>query len=148
MSMNPVRRSAGAVCALAAISTAYAQYDSTFEPPDFSGSVAGVPLCTGPNASTGFFVPFAGDIDGACYRYNGGNNALGVAVNPLGGEQFVAVTRASGAFGRVDHPVTLDLEDDDTCWYLEFDLNLHFAGTLPAINYAGSISLQPFPGGG
>lgn len=124
------------------LSSAWAQFESNFEAPVYTASASGVPLA----GQDGFTVPGPLDVDGRCFLYNG--NTLGIAANPLGGEQFVALTRATGAFARAEHAVTIDIGQDEACWYLELDLCLHYVGTLPTVNYAGSVSLQPFPGGG
>ena len=137
----PRKRIARTVAAalLAAPLVAQAQYAADFEAPVFSASMAGIPLA----GQDGFYLP-TGAIGGRCYVYDG--NALGIAPNPLGGAQFVACTRAVSDYARAQHDVNWG--QGEACWIFELDLNLHFVGELPTLNYAGSVSLQPFPGDG
>jgi hypothetical protein len=112
-------------------------YLMAFEAPLFAGSAVGEPLA----GQHGFYVPSAGGAPARCFRYE--QNPLGVVANPVGGEQFIACTRGPD-YSRIQH----DVEFTERCWSVQFDLNVLATGTLPTENYAGSISLQPFPGDG
>lgn len=131
------RATAFAILVCCALPSASAQYASTFEA--MNGTAAGMPLA----GQDDFYVPPVGGIDGACYTYT--DNALGIVPHPSGGEHFIAVKRGVSSFARVEHAVSMP---DETCWVHEFDFCLRFVGTLPTENYAGSYSLQPFPGAG
>jgi hypothetical protein len=116
---------------------AWAQFTTTFEPPTYAGSTSGVPLA----GQDGFYVPSG--VDGLVFTYAG--NTLGVVDNPGDStDQFIACIRRTGDFSRVEHAVPLEMG----CYTVEADINLTYQGTLPTQNYAGSISLQPFPGPG
>lgn len=128
-----------ATVALLRASVASAQYSADFEPAAFSGSAAGIPLA----GQDGFFLPVGSQVDGECYSYSG--NELGLVPNPIGATQFIAVRRASSDFARTQRPISLESAN---CWFIDFDLNVAFNGTLPTANYAGSISLQPYPDDG
>lgn len=119
---------------LAAASQAFAQYLTGFEPPDFTGSPAGVALA----GQDGYYIPSIDDADAYCFTYAG--NALGIVANPNGESQFIASTRISGAFARAQRDVAMSAE----CWVFEADINIAYGGTLPTANYAGSLSLQPW----
>jgi hypothetical protein len=118
---------------------AQAQYSTDFENPVFSGSAAGNAL----SGQDGFFVPAGSHVDGRCYLYSG--NDLGVVANPQGGAQFIACRRSSSDFARAQHAVSFDGAD---CWFVSLDLNISHIGLLPTANYAGSVSLQPYPDDG
>lgn len=116
----------------------HAQFVSDFESPMYSASAAGTSL-VGQNE---FYVPTDGGVAGLCYTYSA--NALGVSQNPAGGDQFVACTRVADDFSRIQRNVSVPAG----CAAIEMDVNLSFVGATPATNYAGSISLQPYPGDG
>lgn len=120
----------------AANSVATAQYSTGFEFPVFNGSAAGQSL----TGQDGFYQPIPGSIDGACYVYTG--NDLGVVANPDGGGQFVACTRGSSEVARSQRNFDFTTSN---CWFIDFDLNVSNNGALPTANYAGSVSLQPYP---
>src|SRR5262245_3650355 len=121
------------------VTLAHAQYSSDFEGPVFSASPGGEPLA----GQDGFYVPAGSQVDGRCYHYAG--NELGISPNPTGGDQFVACQRSSSDFARAEHAVSFDGAD---CWFVDLDLNVSHIGPLPTANYAGSVSLQPYPDDG
>lgn len=133
------KQTIAAAAALLAATTAFAQYRTGFEPPLFNGSFAGTALA----GQDEFFVPAGSQVDGRCYQYDG--NDLGVVANPTGGENFIACRRNSSDFARAQHNVSFDAAD---CWFVDFDLNVSHIGSLPTANYAGSVSLQPYPDDG
>lgn len=137
MRLNTARATRALVVALLFTCPAGAQYAATFETPAFIGSPNGVPLA----GQDGFYLPAPGLVDGACYSYAA--NALGVIAHPAGGAQFIACTRSVNDYARAQRDVTFSGED---CWVVRVDFNLLHNGPLPTTNYAGSISLQPFPG--
>lgn len=143
MSLTALRRSGMFACALTfasfATQAANAQYVADFESPTFNATAAGMPLA----GQDAFYVPIVGSADGACYPYAG--NALGIAANPNGGNQFVACTRSQSSYARAQHNLNMI---GDNCWVHEFEFCLKFVGDLPTTNYAGSYSLQPYPGAG
>ena len=137
--MYTTRRTFTPILAALVVATSHAQYATDFEPPAFTGSIPGTAM----SGQDGFFVPAGSHVDGRCYRYD--DNDLGIVPNPNGGQQFVAVKKASADFARTQHPVSFDAAD---CWFVHFDVNVSFLGELPTANYAGSVSLQPFPDDG
>lgn len=131
-------RGIAAFLTLAAAPVAFGQYVTGFEAPAFTGSVDGAPLL----GQDGFYVPSIDDADSLCYTYAG--NTLNIVANPAGESQFTASTRISGAFARAQRDVPMSTE----CWLFETDFNIVYAGALPAANYAGSLSLQPWDDAG
>ena len=85
-----------------------AQYQTSFEPPDFTGSAAGVALA----GQDGYYVPSFDDSDALCFTY--ADNTLGIVANPNGGLQFTASTRIGGAFARAQRDVAMSAE----CWVI------------------------------
>lgn len=111
----------------------HADYTANFEAPTYSGSAAGV-SATGQD---GWYLP-AG-IDSKIYTYAG--NTPGFAVNPEGGDQFLAGRSEGGTnFARAQHDV--DFSTRDT-WVFSYDFAALYDGLLPAAVNLGSFSTQP-----
>ena len=120
---------AGAICA-----GADAQFETSFELPEYSASATGTVL----TAQQGWYWPNATSTDWFAYTYVG--NALRLLPNPQGGDQFAASTGQAGAtFGRAQMDVSLGTGT----WTLGADVAVTFEGTLPTAQNVGSLSTQP-----
>lgn len=116
---------------------AFADIDTGFESPEYSGSAAGTSI----TGQQGWYTPpVAGSIDYTIMTYAG--NALGLPANPSGGGAQFAAGRSLGgsAFARAqkDH----DFATSDT-WCLSWDYLARFDGTPPPTHNIGSFSFQP-----
>jgi len=120
------------------VSAVHAQFSSAFEPPSWSATPAGVVL----EGQNGFYLPDGALLGARCYTYAG--NTLGIQPNPTGGQQFVACRRGTADYARTQR----DVATGEGCWLLELDFYVTYTGALPTQNYAGSVSLQPYPGEG
>ncbi len=125
--------------AMAACGAATAQFSSQFEPPIYAGSPAGIEL----NGQDGFYNPDPpNSISALVYTYAG--NALGLPVNPDGGEQFVDGTGPAGAmFARSQRDVNYGASSVFTITY---DFAATFANKGETTQNVGSFSTQLFPG--
>ena len=120
------------VCALAAGVSA-----QSFEPPVWSGSAAGIAL----NGQGTFFNPVPGSVSGQVYTYAG--NAVGLPLNPTGGQQFVGSTGpGGGVFSRSQTPASYGAGTGT--WTVAFDIAATFNGQLPSAQNLGSFSTQLF----
>lgn len=127
------------VLAIAAATGASGQFVSGFEAEaGYVASPDGTPL----SGQVGFYMPTTPSADARCYTY--ADNALGAPPNPVGGDQFIALTRTAQRFARTQR----DFPFSEFCWTVQLDINLMHVGTMPAGNPAASISLQPFPDDG
>ncbi len=127
------------VCAVA---VAQAQYSSDYE--SVVASDTGV-ILTGQD---GYYIPGGtSSIDYLAYKYAG--NALGIAANPNGGEQFVAGTgpgpdmAGTLFFARAQRDVSYAGPD---VWTTSMDVCIVYTGVLPSAQNIGSFSTQLFPG--
>lgn len=133
---NQLRSLAAAAAGALLVPAASAQYSTDFE--SVTADVAGT-ILTGQD---GYYIP-AGttSVDFLAFTYAG--NALGVAPNPTGGNQFVGVTGpAGGAFGRAQR----DFAYAGGLMTIGYDIHASFLGALPSAQNVGSVSIQPFPG--
>ncbi len=123
--------------ALAACGAATAQFSSQFEPPTYAGSADGIEL----NGQDGFYNPIPPDsISALVYTYAG--NALGLPVNPDGGEQFVAGTGPAGAvFARSQRDVDYG---SSSVFTITYDFAATFVGKPPTAQNLGSFSTADF----
>lgn len=115
---------------------ALAQHQTNFE--SLTASAAGTSL----HGQDGYYNPVTGSADHKVFTYAG--NALGFSTNPNGGANFVGGTGPAGS------PVVLLRSQRDFAygngkgtWTMGFDVAVKFAGTLPAADNIGSVSLQP-----
>lgn len=124
---------------LAACGAATAQFSSQFEPPAYAGAAGGIQL----NGQDGFYNPDPpNSISALVYTYAG--NALGLPVNPDGGEQFVAGTGPAGAmFARSQRDVAYG---SSRVFTITYDFAATFTGKVPTTQNVGSFSTQLFPG--
>lgn len=121
-------------CGLCLASLASAQYANDFEA--VNASTTGVDL----NGQALFYNPVpASSVSFGAYPYVG--NALGVAANPKGGKQFVAVIGPGGSplfYGRSQRNVSYCGDK----WTFGIDAYCEYTGTATAANYIGSFSIQ------
>jgi hypothetical protein len=119
------------VAALCAVGFAQS-FSDNFE--SETGSAAGT-LLTGQN---GWYLPgISGSLDGNVYTYSG--NALGLATNASGGNNFAgAAANGTGSY-RMQHAVAFT---NSGVWTLSLDFNFNWSGSTPAVNNLGSVSLQ------
>jgi hypothetical protein len=123
------------VACLSMFAVARADYTTGFEPPLYTGSPAGTVL----SGQDGWYNPVAGSADYNVYTYAG--NTYGVVSNPYGGDQFVGGRHEGlAAFARAQRDHDWTTRD---VWYVEYDVNAQYTGTLPAVDNLGSFSLQP-----
>jgi hypothetical protein len=115
-----------------------AQYIDGFEDPPYLGSATGIEL----NGQNGFFNPDPpNSVSAHVYTYAG--NALGLPVNPGGGDQFVGATGPGGSlYVRSEKNVTYGAGTG--VWTVSYDIAATFTGTLPAAQNLGSFSTTPF----
>lgn len=125
------------VLALAVCGAATAQFSSQFEPPTYAGSAGGIEL----NGQDGFYNPDPpNSISALVYTYAG--NALGLPVNPDGGEQFVAGTGPAGAvFSRSQRDVDYG---SSSMFTITYDFATTFAGKGSTAQNLGSFSTADF----
>lgn len=131
----PMQRRRMAAVACVAVPLASAQFTNPFEGDGYPGSPDGTPLAL----ETGFYVPSAGGFGAELYTYDG--NTLGISQNPMGEGQFAGLQRRPGGFARMQR----DVPWTNSCWTIQFDMNLAYRGTFPATNHAASVSIQPLP---
>lgn len=126
-----------AVVVFVGAQTAQAQFSSGFE--DLSASLNGTVL----TGQDGYYLP-SGTNNTDLYAYTYTDNVLGLPQNPSGGSNFIAGTGPGfPTYGRAQRDVDLSFEGR---WTLAFDTAATFDGSLPASQYIGSFSMQPFPG--
>lgn len=123
--------------ALLACGPALGQYSANFEAPTFSGSAAGT-IMTGQD---GYYIP-AGTVSTDYMVYSYAGNAIGAAVNPDGGSQFVAgIGPGGGTYARAQRDyawgsgVTEVLYDVNAIWLPDPNFTV--------TNNLGSFSHQP-----
>jgi hypothetical protein len=118
----------------ASCSPLLAQYESTFEPPNYSGSAAGISV-VGQDA---WYTPSGSGVtrDGRIYTH--GDDALSIPPHPGGASQFiggVGVSSPPGSGTRAQHDIAISA---DAIWTFGYDLALK-PGTL----ILGSFSTAP-----
>ncbi len=129
------------ITALVALGLAYADFFTGFEASEgYTGSASGSPLTFGfgGGGQQGWYNPVSGSFDYNVYTYAG--NALGIAVNPFGGEQFAAST--TGPTGQLARAQRDHDWSTRTTWTVSYDVLGTTFGTNPALNNLGSFSLQ------
>jgi hypothetical protein len=120
-------------CVGLASSAAFGQAFSTgFEAPTYSGSATGVAL----NGQDAWYLPAAGGETGNVFTYAG--NTHSIVANAQGGSQFAVMLNVLNN-GRSQHPVNFSAGGE---WEAQWDCLGAYVGTLPAVNYLGSFSLQ------
>jgi len=119
-------------CAIAAAQG----YGTDFEPPLYAGTAAGT-VVTGQDGW--YLPPVAGSQDGNVFTYTG--NALGIALNPLGGMQFEGGLGNATGPARAQRPVDFSTGG---IWRAEWDCTGRWNNpTGPAVDNIGSWSMQP-----
>jgi len=117
------------------VAAASAGWFSGFESPTYTGSPAGVDL----NGQDGFYNPSPADsVSFKVYTYAG--NALGLPLNPFGGEQFVGGT---GPGGSIYARSQKDVAYGEGTWTVTFDIAAKFMGSGATNQNLGSFSTQP-----
>ncbi len=111
--MRMVTRLAVGSVGLAVAGAAHAQLISGFEQPNFTGSAAGTSFV----GVEGWYQPVATGIEQSVYTYAG--NGLGLAQNPVGGNQFIGGRSQGGTlfpraqknfdFGSGSHTIAYDM---------------------------------------
>ncbi|MCC6909473.1 MAG: hypothetical protein IT430_16145 [Phycisphaerales bacterium] len=129
--------SACAASVLALASGALAQYSTGFEVSDGINASSGGTVLTGQDS---YYLPSGTDY--LAFTYAG--NSYGVASNPQGGSQFVAVQGPGGGiYGRAQRDINWGNTGGAT---VTFDAAALYTGAPPASNNIGSFSAQPYPG--
>ena len=124
--------------ALVACSAAYADYLDGFEAPTYNASETGVDL----NGQNLFYNPDPPtSVSAQVFNYT--NNALGLPVNPTGGDQFVGATGPGGSiYARSER---LCEYGNTGLWTVSYDIAATFAGVLPTAQNLGSWSTAVLP---
>lgn len=122
------------LCAVGAAPAA-AQFLTGFEPPDYQGSAQGV-VVTG--QQDWYVPPVAGSTDQFVFTYD--SNALGLPTNPTGDLQFLGAQVMSSDLARTQHDFPWGAAD---AWTTSYDVAAGFNGIAPAVDFIGSVSLQP-----
>jgi len=144
--MSVAKKSVFVVAGLALAVTAHAQYSTGFEQPTFIGSALGTALSPAGSAvppglpnlgQGGWYNPNATGIAQNVYTYTG--NALGLAPNPTGGDQFIGMTSGGGSLfprGQISHAsFSADV------WTVAYDFAANWRGTGASAPNLSSFSI-------
>ena len=112
--------------------TAHAQLISGFEQPNFVGSAAGTSFV----GVEGWYQPVATGIEQSVYTYSG--NDLGLAQNPVGGNQFIGgSSNGSPLFARAQK----NFDFGNGTYTMAYDMAGTFNGTAPSAINLSSFSM-------
>jgi hypothetical protein len=111
-----------------------AQFQTGFEPPDYTGSFEGVPV----SDQDGWYIPEVGGFDYEVYL--SANNDMKIPANPDGGDQLLGGAPGNGGIPRrAQHDVDFAGADE---WDMSYDTAVYFSPGLPAKKNLSSFSLQ------